>query len=60
MIRWFRRRRPEPVPIKYTYEDIMIACAWRLSLTKWDALTDFERHECRRTVTAAPNFRLKR
>jgi hypothetical protein len=60
MIRWFRRRRPEPAPIKYAYADIMTACAWSLTLTEWDALTDFERRECRRTMTAAPNFRVTR
>jgi len=57
MIRWFRRRRPEPAAVKYAYADIMTAHAWRLTLTEWDALTDHERAECRRTLTAAPNFR---
>ena len=58
MIRWFRRRRPEPVVVRYTEADILISHMWGLTLTQWDALTDHERAECRRTITAAPKFRM--
>ena len=58
MIRWFRGRRPMPVPAEVvtTQGDIITAHAWGLTLTQWHALSDHDRAECRRTVTVAPNF----
>jgi hypothetical protein len=56
MIRIFKRRRPEPELVKYSQADIQTAYCWGLTLTQWHALTDHDRAECRRTVTAAPRF----
>lgn len=41
----FKRRR-----------DARIAYYWQLNMVQWHSLTDFERSECRRNVTAAPRF----
>jgi hypothetical protein len=30
--------------------------AWGLNETQWQGMTDFERAECRRNITAAPRF----
>ena len=51
-----RSRQPVPAQPVTTQADILTAHAWDLTLTQWWALTDFGRAECRRTVTAAPNF----
>jgi hypothetical protein len=56
MNRLFKRRRKVSVTIVTTWSDILTAHAWGLNLTQWHALTDFERAECRRTVTVAPKF----
>jgi len=56
VIRLFKRRRPEPVQNVTTQSDILTAHAWQLTLTQWHSLSDFERAECRRTVTVAPKF----
>jgi len=57
MIRFFRSRRPKPVvEVVTTQADIITAHAWGLTLTQWHSLTDFERRECRRNITAAPRF----
>lgn len=56
MIAWFRRQRPvfqSPAPCR---EDMETAYLWCLTLDQWEALTDFERAECRRNVTVAPRF----
>lgn len=52
----FKRRRPTPAIEATADPDILTAFYWGLNLIQWHALTDFERAECRRTVTAAPNF----
>jgi hypothetical protein len=52
----FKRRRPEPAIEVTTQSDIVTAHAWGLTLLQWHALTDFQRKECRRTVTVAPKF----
>jgi len=53
----FKRRRPTSrAEIVTTQADIIAAHAWGLNLTQWHSLTDFERRECRRNITAAPNF----
>lgn len=56
MIAWFRRKRPTVHAQKVTRGDIITAHAWGLNLDEWFALTDFERAECRRNITAAPRF----
>ena len=59
MIAAFKSRRPKhrPAPVPKTADpDIQIAYCWGLNLDEWKALTDFERKECRRTVTTAPKF----
>ena len=56
MIRIFKRTRPAPAVEVITKSDILTAHAWGFNLIQWHALTDFERAECRRTVTVAPNF----
>ena len=57
IIKRFRRRRPQPVvEVVTTQADIIAAHAWGLTLTQWHSLTDFERRECRRNITAAPRF----
>jgi hypothetical protein len=56
MIRIFKRRRPEPAPVKVAHSEIMFAYYWGLTLLQWHALTDHDRAECRRTVTVAPKF----
>lgn len=38
-------------------QDAITAHAWALRLDDWLAMTDWERAECRRTVTQAPRFR---
>jgi hypothetical protein len=60
MIHWFRRCRPEPAPIKYTYADIMTAYAWNKSLAEWDTLPALVRVDLRENITNAPNFRVTR
>lgn len=53
----FKSRRPKHrVEVVTTQEDIVTAHAWGLNLTQWHSLTDFERSECRRNITAAPRF----
>jgi len=57
VIRLFKRRRPEPAAqVVTTQGDIITAHAWNLTLPQWHALSDYERAECRRTVTVAPRF----
>ena len=60
MIRLFKRRSPSH---RRPYHraglcvaDALVASAWGLSEDQWHALTDHERREARRTVTAAPKF----
>ena len=61
MIRLFKRRSPlhrrpyhraEPLLLA----EALIASAWGMDADQWRALTDYERSEARRTVTAAPRF----
>jgi hypothetical protein len=60
MLRFFKSRRPkhraEFTAQPITREDIAAANAWGLTLTDWYGMTDFERRECRRNITAAPKF----
>lgn len=48
-----RRNEAQPAPC---LEDIRTASAWGLNLHQWQALTDTERAEYRRTITTAPRF----
>ena len=64
MLRFFRNRRPKHRATVFvqpvTREDIVTANAWGLTLTDWFGMTDFERAECRRNITAAPRFEAAR
>jgi len=37
--------------------DLVVASAWDMTESQWQSLTDFDRAECRRTITAAPRFK---
>lgn len=39
-----------------TDEDVRVAAAWGLNLRQWTQLTEWDRAEARRTITAAPRF----
>lgn len=52
----FRKRRPVQAVPRVSDKDIVVASCWGIRLDEWEALTDFERAECRRTVTVAPRF----
>jgi hypothetical protein len=57
MIRIFKRRRPAPaIEVVAADPDEPIYLAWGLNPVQWRSLSDFQRRECRRTVTVAPNF----
>lgn len=58
MLRFFKRRRPAHRAERSmaSQTDINTAHAWKLTLSQWWTLTDFERAECRRNVVAAPRF----
>ena len=58
MLKYFKRRKPTHRATDHAADlgDIMTAYAWGLNLHQWHALSDFQRAECRRTVTAAPRF----
>lgn len=60
----FKRRRPRQLTdaaLREDFEaflaDAKTALAWGMTISEWRALTDFERAECRRTVTTAPGFK---
>ena len=56
MLRFFKRRRPQHRVTGLVPSEAIVASAWGLSECDWLGLTDFERAECRRNVTAAPRF----
>jgi len=60
MIRFFRKRRPAVTVRQLSREeiaDLVVASAWDMNEAQWQSLTDFDRAECRRTITAAPRFK---
>ena len=59
MIRFFRKRRPVVTVRQLSREeiaDLVVASAWDMTESQWKSLTDYDRAECRRTITAAPRF----
>jgi hypothetical protein len=61
MIRLFRKRSPQHRKPSHRTEPLklaeaLVASAWGLDADQWRALTDHERAEARRTVTAAPRY----
>jgi len=55
---WFRRRPVVRVQ-QLSHEriaDLLVASAWCMNEAQWDSLSDFDRSECRRNITAAPRF----
>jgi len=52
----FKRRRPQHRAERLSPSEALIASAWGLSEGDWRGLTDFERAECRRNITAAPRW----
>jgi len=60
MIRFFRKRRPVVQVRQLSHgeiADLVVASAWDMTESQWQSLTDFDRAECRRTITAAPRFK---
>lgn len=56
MLRFFKRRRPQHRAVGLRPSEAITASAWGLSEGQWRGLTDFERAECRRNITAAPRW----
>lgn len=56
IIRWFRRRRPAPRVEQPLLAEALVMSAWGLTPADWAGMTEFERRECRRNITAAPRF----
>lgn len=57
MLKFFKRRRPTPrADNRPSVAEAQVMSAWGLSEADWAVMTDFERRECRRNITAAPRF----
>jgi hypothetical protein len=58
MIRWFRRRRPNPVPSvdAPSLLDAMTIAAWGLTRHDWRKMNDQRRAWHRMNITKAPHF----
>ena len=60
MLKYFRKRRPVVRVRQLSHgeiADLVVASAWDMDEAQWQSLTDFDRAECRRTITAAPRFK---
>jgi len=59
ILKHFRKRRPVVQVRQLSREeiaDLVVASAWGMDESQWKSLSDFDRAECRRTITAAPRF----
>lgn len=57
MLKIFKRRRPQRrADCRPDISEVRVMSAWGLNEEQWHGLTDFERAECRRNITAAPRF----
>jgi hypothetical protein len=52
----FKRRRPEPAPVKYSHADIITAYLNGLTLDAWDALPALVKKDLRESVAHAQRF----
>ena len=60
ILKYFRKRRPVVQVRQLSHgeiADLVVASAWDMDEAQWQSLTDFDRAECRRTITAAPRFK---
>lgn len=53
----FKRRSPARQVEQPLLAEAITMSAWDLTPADWAGMTDFERSECRRNITAAPRFR---
>jgi hypothetical protein len=57
MIRIFKRRRPEPAPVKYSQADILTAYLNDKTLAEWDELPALVKADLRENIAHADRFR---
>lgn len=54
----FKRRRPEPEPVKVSHADIITAYLNGLNLAEWDALPPLVKADMRENVAAAERYKV--
>ena len=57
MLKFFKRRSPARKVEQPLLAEAITMSAWDLTPADWAGMTDFERAECRRNITAAPRFK---